>query len=53
MLESFTQKMLESLDSIHSPNLYWKIYDIILPEVDRIHTKVWVLFQVSSVPGDT
>ena len=28
-------------------------WDTILPEVERIHTKLWILFQFSSGPGVT
>ena len=48
LVNDFTQKMLESLDSMHSSNSYLKINYIILPEVERIHTKLWILLQFSS-----
>ena len=44
----FTQKMPKSSDSMYSSNSCQKMYDIILPEVDRTHTKLWNLFQFSS-----
>ena len=46
----FSQKMPESSDSLYSSNSCYKIYDTILPDVDRIHAKFRILFQFSLVP---